>query len=417
MTDDQPTIALRARYVFPVDGPPIDGGAVTIRGSKIVALGRPAVGSTVRDLGDVAIVPGFINAHTHLEFSDLSAPIGGPGMPLPDWIGHVVAHRRTAKDDGRAAISLGLNECLARGTTTLGEIATSDGQQIASRYSDSPISSVVFRESKASRADRVPAAIAEAELFLDSVPDSANLLPALSPHAPYTVHPGLLEGMLDLARRFEAPLAMHLAESREELELLETGSGPFRARLERLDAWDPAADARYPRILNYLERLATAPRALVAHGNYLSEVEIDFLAERAERMSVVYCPRTHAFFGHDTYPLAAMFAAGVTMALGTDSRASNPDLSLFEEMRFAAERHSAVSPARVLELGTLSGARALGLANKTGSLTTGKLANLAIVGPLYSRSRDPHEALFAPGSRVLETWIQGRSASEAKPPL
>jgi cytosine/adenosine deaminase-related metal-dependent hydrolase len=338
-------------------------------------------------------------------------------MPLPEWIGHVVAHRRAAKVDGRAAISLGLDESLACGTTTLGEIATGDAQQIAIRYSASPISSVVFRESIAPRADRVPAAIAEAEQFLIPVSTSANLQPALSPHAPYTVHPRLLEAMLDLARRFRVPLAMHLAESREELELLERGTGPFRAMLERLDAWDPAADVRYPRILNYLERLATAPRALVIHGNYLSAVEIDFLAEHTDRMAVVYCPRTHAFFRHDAYPLADMLAVGVAMALGTDSRASNPDLCLLEEMRFVAGRHAGIAPAKILELGTLGGARALGLADQIGSLTTGKLANLAIVGPLAGESRNPHESLLAPGTRVVETWIKGRRACEATPPL
>jgi len=417
MTHDQPTITLRARYVFPVDGPPIDGGTITIRGPRIVAVGEPQTVGEVHDLGDVAIVPGLVNAHTHLEFSDLAAPVGRPGMPLPQWIGHVVAHRWAATTDAPAAISQGLGESLACGTTTLGEIATGDARQIVTRYNGSPIASVVFRESIAPRTDRVPAAAAEAEQFLRSTQASANLQPALSPHAPYTVHPRLLEAMLDLARRHAAPLAMHLAESREELELLERGTGPFRAMLERLDAWDPADDARYPRILNYLERLATAPRALVVHGNYLRADEIDYLAERAERMSVVYCPRTHAFFGHDAYPLAAMLAAGVSMALGTDSRASNPDLSLFEEMRFVAERHAAVSPARALELGTLAGAQALGVSNQTGSLSAGKLANLAIVGPLGPGSRDPHEALFAPGTTVQETWIQGRLASEAKPQL
>lgn len=417
MTDNWPTIALRARYVFPVDGPPIDGGTVTIRGSKIVAVGAPVAGIAVRDLGDVAILPGLVNAHTHLEFSDLSAPVGRHGMPLPEWIGQVVAHRRAATTDAPAAISLGLRESLACGTTTLGEIATGDAQQIASCYADSPISSVVFRESIAPRADRVPAAIAEAEQFLFSVPASTNLQSALSPHAPYTVHPRLLEGMLDVARRFEAPLAMHLAESREELELLECGTGPFRAMLERLNAWDATAEARYPRILNYLQRLSTAPRALVIHGNYLSAVEIDFLAERANRMAVVYCPRTHAFFGHDAYPLSDMLAAGLHMALGTDSRASNPDLSLLEEMRFVAERHASIAPAKILELGTLGGARALGLSSQIGSLTGGKLANLAIVGPLAGKSRDPHESLLAPGTSVLESWIQGRLAGDAAPPL
>jgi len=416
MTQDEPLITLRARYVFPVDGPPIDGGTVTIRGSRIVEVGRPAAGSAVRDLGDVAILPGLVNAHTHLEFSDLEAPVGRPGMPLPEWIGHVVAHRRAATSNVDAAIAKGLRESVVCGTTAVGEIATGSPQQIVTRYAESPIASVIFRESIAPRVERVAAAAAEAEGFLTCTQASADLQPALSPHAPYTVHSRLLDAMLELARRFAVPMAMHLGESREELEYLERGTGPFRAMLERLDAWDPSVDARYPRILNYLERLAAAPRALVIHGNYLSRHEIDFLAQRADGMSVVYCPRTHDFFGHDAYPLADLLARGIAMALGTDSRASNPDLSLFEEMRFVADRHAGIAGGKILNLGTLAGARALGLDSQVGSLTASKLANLAVVGPLDAQSRDPHEALFAPGATVQQTWVQGRLASELNPP-
>jgi cytosine/adenosine deaminase-related metal-dependent hydrolase len=417
MTFDPQLIALQARYVFPVAGQPIARGTITIRGSKIVAVGAPAPGSAVRDLGDVAIIPGLVNAHTHLEFSDLAAPIGRPGMPLPDWIGHVVAHRRAVSTDARSAISLGLRESLACGTTTLGEIAHGEALQVAARYIDSPIALTVFRESIAARAERVPGAAADAELFLATTRAAENLRPALSPHAPYTVHPRLLDAMVDLARRFETPLAMHLAESREELELLERGTGPFRTMLERLDAWDPASDARFPRILDYLERLAAAPKALVIHGNYLTAADIDFLGERAERMTVVYCPRTHDYFGHDSYRLADMLAAGVAVALGTDSRASNPNLSMLEEMRFVAQRHPAVSPERALELGTLAGARALGLGKSTGSLEIGKQANFAIVGQLDPSERDPHQALLASGTQVLDAWIQGQAVRDTKPPL
>ncbi len=189
----------------------------------------------MRDLGDVAIIPGLVNAHTHLEFSDLTAPIGRPGMSLPDWIGHVVAHRRAATVDSQTAISQGLRESLVCGTTALGEIATGDPTQIASRYGGSPIAATIFRESIAPRDQRVPGAIADAEQFLTTTRTSENLRPALSPHAPYTVYPRLLEAMVDLARRFETPLAMHLAESREELELLESRhrAVPHHARTAR----------------------------------------------------------------------------------------------------------------------------------------------------------------------------------------
>jgi cytosine/adenosine deaminase-related metal-dependent hydrolase len=124
-------------------------------------------------------------------------------------------------------------------------------------------------------------------------------------------------------------------------------------------------------------------------------------------MTVVYCPRTHAFFRHETYPLARWLAAGVSLALGTDSRASNPDLNLFEEMKFVAARHPQVAPAAVLELGTIGAARALGLDGEMGSLAPGKLANFAVVGPFETNATDPHELLIDPDVRVLQTWMEG----------
>jgi cytosine/adenosine deaminase-related metal-dependent hydrolase len=178
-----------------------------------------------------------------------------------------------------------------------------------------------------------------------------------------------------------------------------------------LNAWDPAAGARYRRVLDYLARLATAPRALVVHGNYLSDEEVFFLAQHAATMSVIYCPRTHDFFRHAPYPLARMLSQGVAVAVGTDSRASNPDLGLFEELKFIASHHSAIAPDRILELGTFSGARALGLDGEMGTLEAGKRADLAVIRLSPAAADDPHERLFSSDARVMETWLAGRRAA------
>jgi cytosine/adenosine deaminase-related metal-dependent hydrolase len=398
--------ALKARYVFPVACPPIAAGTLCVSGSMIAAADSPATDLPVLDLGNVALVPGFVNAHAHLEFSDLAAPLGVPGSSLPDWIRAVVSHRRSAAADD-APIVQGLRESLASGTTALGEIATRDWRQ-ASEMSDLPITTLVFHESIAPTRDRVEPARVAAERFLSATVAGDHLHPGLSPHAPYTVHPRLLAALVGLCRRYDVPLAMHLAESRAELELLAHGAGPFRELLRDLNAWDPSADARLPSILDYLEKLAEAPRALVVHGNYLDAAETEFLAAHAGKMTVVYCPRTHSFFGHEPYPLAARLSAGVSLALGTDSRASNPNLSLFEEMQFVARHHPQVNKAKVLELGTLDGARALGLADRMGSLVPGKQANFAVIGLGDGDADDPHELLFAPSARVVQTWIGGQ---------
>ncbi len=204
-----------------------------------------------------------------------------------------------------------------------------------------------------------------------------------------------------------APVAIHLAESREELELLATHAGPFRQLLDDLGVWNPGGIPRGSRPIDYIKLLAVAPRALVIHGNYLDAAEIAYLAGRADRMSVVYCPRTHAYFQHELYPLAAMLAAGVNVALGTDSRASNPDLSLLAEMRHIARHHPQIPTETIIQMGTLNGARALGLADLIGSLNVGKLADLTVVGLPEANDDDPHALLLQSDLSNVATICHG----------
>lgn len=411
MTSSPAPIALRARWIFPVASSPLANACVTIADGRIVAVGDPPVGCVVQDLGSVAIVPGLVNAHTHLEFSGIDRPLGSPGMSLPNWIRQVIAERLAA-DDPAVSIRRGLSECLSTGTTTLGEIATTDWRTQV----DAPLPRVVmFREAIAPRQARVAPALATIDEFLHTGSSGSAISPALSPHAPYTVHRELLTGLIERSVAQQLPVAMHLAESPEELELLATDGGPFRELLVDLGAWDDDPRARYATCREYLEPLARAPRALVIHGNYLNETDHAFLAAHRTTMSVVHCPRTHAYFGHAPYPLAQMLAAGVQVALGTDSRASNPDLSMLAEMKHVARRHADVSRATVLALGTLAGARALGLDNLRGTIELGKVADLAVVTiDRAGQGGDPHERLFADDSKVIETILAGnRQAREA----
>ncbi|HEX4145696.1 MAG TPA: amidohydrolase family protein [Pirellulales bacterium] len=407
-----PPLALTARYIFPVAGGPIRGGVITIAGERIVAVGENRSGAASVDLGNVAILPGLVNAHTHLEFSDLTAPLGTPGNPLPDWIRQVMAHRRSADpgvDDPRGG---GLAECARGGATSVGEIATHGwpaGPGAApSGALLSPADVTVFWEVIGLRPNQFDERLTAARTHLSRAwPDADCAWPGLSPHAPYSVHPLLLEEIVRLAVETRVPLAMHVAESREELELLAHGTGPLRQLLEELGVWSPEVFAGGRRPLDYLRALAGAPRGLAIHGNYLDDEEIDFLAARTASLSVVFCPRTHAFFSHDPYPLAQMLARGVNVALGTDSRASNPDLSLLSEMRFCAGSHADVPGANLLEMATLAGARALGVDRQTGSLAAGKLANLAVVALPGHDAADPHELIMGGALPVVATWHRG----------
>lgn len=403
--------ALKARYVFPVTGEPIPDGLVTIEGERIAAVGRETPARRVRDLGSVAILPGLVNTHTHLEFSGLPEPLGEPGVSLTDWVGEVMQFRRGPGYDPREAVAAGLRESAACGTTLLGEIAQPDAP--TRPFEAAPPETIVFLELIAPTADRVDAAIDLARRHLESAGRSAGWLPGLSPHAPYTVHPRLLRHAVGLSQHRRVPIAFHLAESREEMELLGRGTGPFRDLLQRLGAWEPGAFSGGRRPLDYLAELAGAHRALVVHGSYLDDEEIAFLADRADRMAVVYCPRTHAHFGHAEHPLAKLLESGVTVALGTDSRASSPDLSVLAEMRFVARRHESIPPDVVLRLGTIFGARALGRDHVVGSLAPGRRADLAVVELPDRDAPDPHELLFDSDLPVVAVWHRGRLRVES----
>ena len=421
-TTPQPgLLALKARYVFPATAEPIPDAAVTIQAGRIVAVGAVPPGAEVCDLGNVAVLPGLVNAHTHLEFSHLAEPIGEPGTRFVDWLRAAMALRPEPPARAAGAVAAGLRECLREGVTTLGEIAQPDWSP--EPFARAGLDTTVFLELIGPTPDRATAAIELArehvqgagEEQLGDCPDflagkmgrSPSLHPGLSPHAPYSVRPELLAAAVKLSNQTRTPIAFHLAESREELEWIGHGTGPLRDMLSDLGAWDAQSLERGARPLDYLRTLSSAHRALVVHGNYLDDEEIALLADRSDRMAIVYCPRTHARFGHDAYPLVEMLRAGAAVALGTDSRASSPDLSMLEEMRYVARKHPGVPGATVLQLGTIRGARALGRQHEVGSLEPGKTADLAVVGLDERSTGDPYKRLFEADQPVVATWLAG----------
>lgn len=410
--------ALKARWILPIEGAPIAGGVVSVEAGTIAAIGTDDPSRQLVDLGNVAILPGLVNAHAHLEFSDLQRPLGRAGTTFPEWIREVVDFRRQRSESTehltrlkRDVVRQGANECLAGGTTTLGEITTTPVPEGV--LPDAPLQCTMFHELIGLSEERADTALADLTTWLDAI-DRQNLTgrPGLSPHAPYSVSCGLLEKAISLSAEKKIPLEMHLAESAEELELLASHSGPFVELFTEYGFWEPAAVPRGVRSLDFLKQLARAHRALVIHGNLLASDEISFLGDHADQMSVVYCPRTHAYFDHGRYPLVEMLDRGVTVALGTDSRASNPNLSLWEEMQFVARAFPELPREQVLKLGTLAGATALGLGREVGSLSPGKQADFCVIG-LSDRDAEPHELILSEDSVVEATVCQGSLVATA----
>lgn len=405
MLPDSGRYALRARYVFPVVGDVLEDGMVAVAGGRVVAVGRDLQAADVIDLGCVALLPGFVNPHTHLDFSLLTEPLGERGMIFPQWIRRVIDWRQ-AHATGPEALRAGWQESLRQGVTTLGEIASPD------RWTADlapPQDVTVFHEVIAPNVDRAIDAIRGLENFLDQHHEPGRWRAGVSPHAPYTVLPGVFAATIRLAEHRQVPVAFHLAESREEIELLRDGQGAFRQLFDDLNLTNlRQAIPRGTRPLDYLQPLAEAPRALVIHGNYLSADEIAFVANHRQRMTVVYCPRTHAYFQHAPHPLRALLAAGAMVAIGTDSRASNPDLSMLAELRFVAHRYPELQPRTVLALGTIAAARALGRHDDAGSLEPGKPADLAVVRLPGRSAADPYDLLFDSELPVVATIVRGQ---------
>jgi cytosine/adenosine deaminase-related metal-dependent hydrolase len=380
-----PLRTLTARWVFPVDGPPLEGGTVGFAGPHIVAVDPAGVRTPDWNLGNAAVIPGLVNCHTHLDLTGLR----GQCPPTPDftaWLRSVIRHRRAAsEDETRAAVRTGLAESLAAGVTLLGDV-TARGASLPILAAGAG-RSVVFHEVLGLPLDRAEKARDEVRSWLTNTPATPTCRPSVSPHAPYSVRPFLFDAAADLARSLNVPLATHVAETREELELLATHSGPFVDFLTELGVWDP--DGLAGSTVEIVRRCLRAARALLVHANYLpADAPVPPWA------TIIYCPRTHAAFGHAAHPFRGFLARNVRVALGTDGLASNPDLDLLAEAQFLHSSFPDFPGATLLRMATLSGAEALGWDDETGSLTPGKSADLVVV-PLSERDAvDPHELLW-----------------------
>ena len=398
----RPTVTLRARHVVTMTGRVLENGWLRLSAGRIVALGTGGAPGPTVDLGDAIVLPGLVNAHTHLEFSALAEPLDGTGG-LPAWIDRVVTLRRarpTGSADAGAAIRRGLAESSAAGVTMLGEIATGCHADV---FTGAGPRVRVFREALGLTA--AGCAAARAAVQRDTAWLAAAGVPAgISPHAPYSVAAGLGRGVLDIARRAGLPAAMHLAESPDEEEFVGEWSGPFRAVLEALGAW-PEGPPRLLPAADWISLLARGPRGLVVHGTYLDDVALTRLSRHRDRLAVVVCPRTTQLLAGRLPPLARFRSAGIRVALGTDSRASSPDLSVLGECRALVDGGLA-SPAEVLAMATVDGAWALGFDRRAGRLAPGRAADLTVLRPSHP-ARDPHAAVLDPAAEVVATLRAG----------
>lgn len=391
----QESYTLSARWVFPVSGPPIPDGMVAITGERIAAVGPRGRQIADMDFGEAAILPGFVNAHTHLDLSELRGRCP-PSGDFTGWLRQVIAHRRAATPQQiEADIRMGLAESLRHGTTLLGDISGDGGSWDV--LANAPLRAVVFRELLGLPQARASAAWERLDRWLESRIATATCRPGVSPHAPYSVRSSLFLA----ASTRGVPVAVHLAETAAEQELLLLRRGQLVPFLRDLDVWEPdglAEDAQHA--LNLLNGLSPT---LLVHCNYLAPS-----ASIPHNCTIVYCPRTHSAFAHAPHPFRHFLQRGIRVALGTDSLASNPDLSILAELRHLHRHCPDVSGEVLLRMATLWGAKALGWAEETGSLEAGKSADLAIVPLAAGAERGPYEHLLDSNLSVERVLCRGR---------
>ena len=373
----------RVAWLLPISQPPIrDAWLRTDRG-RIIAFGRSQPGDFTAadeiDLGEVAVLPGLVNAHTHLELSWMRGRIPETG-DFNEWIRTIIQLKNDAARHGdavAAAIDEAIREARGFGTALVGDVtntlATSRPLQ---RHG---MAAVVFHELLGFRSEDATSLMQEATTRLESEPGSDVVRHTLAPHAPYSVSPALF-GLIRAALQRDpfARSSVHLGESAAEIEFLKYGTGPCRAGLEQMGKWDPSWVFPQACPVEYLDRMGFLDdRALVVHGVHFGAADLERLA--AIGATLVTCPRGNMRTGAGVPPIEDFFASGVCVAVGTDSLASVPDLNLFSELEEMRRLAPALPARMLLESATINGARALGFEADFGTIDSGKRDALVAV--------------------------------------
>jgi len=378
-------LVLRSRWILPIADRPLLNGWVALDRGRVAAVGRAGAALPFRgdaplvDLGEMAILPALANAHTHLELSWLHGRIPRAER-FTEWLRAQLGIRRTAPpsaEDVTASIRSAIAQVHATGTGFVGDVSNTLGTVDLLR--GSLLKGVVFHELVRFRAADADAVLEQGLKALDGFGPSSRVSLSLAPHAPYSVSPLLFQGIRSAVARLPmVPSTVHLAESVEEVEFLRSGDGPCRELLQDLGAWDPSWKAPNCGPVEYLARMKIlGPRLLVVHGTQFTDD--DLLRLKQSGAILVTCARSNQYVGAGDPPVGRFYDAGVTVAIGTDSLASNDDLNMFSELAALRRLAPEVRASSLLWSATRGGARALGFDAEAGTIEPGRGTGLIAV--------------------------------------
>jgi cytosine/adenosine deaminase-related metal-dependent hydrolase len=400
---------LRARLVVPMSQPPIEDGAIVIENDQIIAIGpttdiRAQHAGAMRDLGEVAVSPGLINAHCHLDYSDMLDEVEWRGSFI-EWILQLVALKRLRSEKQyRAAIQSGIAQLVRSGTTTVVNIECFPG--LIESVLPSPLriwwclELIDFNPTEPSNLEDLMQQALEGISKQQDLPGGWGL----APHAPYTVSAALYRHAAQVSREMKILFTTHLAESEQEDDMFRRGTGPMYDYFSR--AGRSMGDCKRMGTVQLLSEYGVlGPNCLAAHANCLAPPDIARLKETGTH--VVHCPKSHRFFNRDTPLLGLLWRDGINVCLGTDSLASNDTLDMFAEMRTLARMFPGLSAERLLSMATVCGAKALNLGDKLGKLAVGAWADLIAV-PLGGEGMDSYEAVVFAEKPVCFSMMGGK---------
>lgn len=417
---------LAARYVLPVAAPHIENGAVLVQGGRILEIGEFAAmraahpDEPVRDFGLAALMPGFVDLHTHLEYSAMRGLVDD--LPYAEWKLQVMEKERAlAPEDWEDAAMLGALEALRSGITTVADITDSGASLRA--VNASGMRAFVYREVQTMDHTRIDAVMDAAQSDIAEWSSSADeelVTVGIAPHSAYSCHPELFRRVSDYAIETGAPVTTHLAGSREEYEFVKYGSSvlafEYRQKWGSDVPWLPTGVSPVRYVLQW--GLMDVPELLAVHCTQIDDDDIDVIASRD--VAVAFCPRCNAKLGMGVLPVRRLLNRGVRVGIGTDSPASNNTVDMFDEMRIglliqrAVDAHAQFHVARkFVKLATLDAARALRLEHTVGSLQPGKAADIIAVDLSHTHqlpTQYPYSTLVhaANQDNVMFTMVGGR---------
>ena len=407
-----------ARWVLPITQPPIENGTVVESDGLITYVG-PRFGAPPgqdHDLGESILLPGLVNTLTHLELTAMRGFL--ENCQFTEWIDKLRQSRNEVMDSEALLDSarLGIVEGLEAGITTYADTCSSGVVMQAMR--EAGVRGIMYQEVFGPDPAQAETAMRELEGRIETLLLEQTELVKLgvSPHAPYTVSDPLYDAAASFANSRQLPLAMHIAESEAEFDLVARGAGEFADRWKRRGI--PVSRRSRSPIALLEERGALDRAPLLIHCVRVDADDIEIIARR--RCSVAHCPASNAKFGHGIAPLLPLIAAGIRVGIGSDSVASNNRMDILDEARLsvlvhraATRRHDAFGAHDALQLATIGGARALGIDSRVGSLEVGKDADLAAFRvdiPRTVPTGDPYSAaIFAlPGRSAELVTVKGR---------